>query len=436
MRKLLAASVWVSALSAFLVILVLPGAIHAQGIAVSGAGPINRAMGGASTAAPIDAAGALLWNPASLSGLESSEISFGMELLLPTESLASTIGPYSGSTTGEPGVMPIPMMAWVHKSPDSPLSYGLGIFGIAGVATNYSASPDLQTNPLLSPPPPNGIGVGQLHSQAQFLQIVPTLSYALTEKFSIGVAPTVDLASMVVDPLFLASPNNVQGYAQKPPCGGTRYTWGGGFQVGVYYVTDHNWQYGFTFKSTQWCEPFRFNTVDAQGHPRHETARFDFPMVLSWGVAYTGFEKWLLACDVRYFDYKNAAGFGDPAAFDANGKVLGLGWASVFSVHTGVQYRASDRLFLRLGYQFHDDPIASEDAFFNIASPLIVQHIASTGITWQFTDCLSMSLAYLHGFDRQSTGVVYSPTLGPIPGSSVTNSVSTDSVAMGVNLRY
>ncbi len=38
---------------------------HAQfGTAVSGTGPINRSMGGAATAAPIDAAGALFWNPA------------------------------------------------------------------------------------------------------------------------------------------------------------------------------------------------------------------------------------------------------------------------------------------------------------------------------------------------------------------------------------
>ena len=46
-----------------------PVRLRAQGIALSGVGPVNRSMGGAATAAPIDAAGALMWNPASISGL-------------------------------------------------------------------------------------------------------------------------------------------------------------------------------------------------------------------------------------------------------------------------------------------------------------------------------------------------------------------------------
>ena len=38
------------------------------GLALSGVGPINRSMGGAAVAAPIDAAGAFFWNPATISG--------------------------------------------------------------------------------------------------------------------------------------------------------------------------------------------------------------------------------------------------------------------------------------------------------------------------------------------------------------------------------
>ena len=44
-------------LGCFLAFAALPGALAAQGIALSGVGPVNRAMGGAATAAPIDAAG-------------------------------------------------------------------------------------------------------------------------------------------------------------------------------------------------------------------------------------------------------------------------------------------------------------------------------------------------------------------------------------------
>jgi hypothetical protein len=40
-----------------------------HGIVIPGAGPVNRSMCGASVAAPIDAAGAMLWNPAAITGL-------------------------------------------------------------------------------------------------------------------------------------------------------------------------------------------------------------------------------------------------------------------------------------------------------------------------------------------------------------------------------
>ena len=54
-------------------------AARAQGFVLAGAGPVNRSMGGASTAAPLDATGALFWNPATLSGLPSSELDFALE---------------------------------------------------------------------------------------------------------------------------------------------------------------------------------------------------------------------------------------------------------------------------------------------------------------------------------------------------------------------
>ena len=159
-------------------------------------------------------------------------------------------------------------------------------------------------------------------------------------------------------------------------------------------------------------------------------------MILSLGTAYTGITNWLFACDLRYFDYRNTAGLGDAAAFDATGKVIGLGWRSVVSAHLGVQYRASDRLFLRMGYQYNDNPIPSADTFFNVASPLIIQHVISTGLTYYLTDSLSMSLAYLHGFENRSSGAIHTPGVGPIPGTSVTSAVSADSLSLGFTQQF
>ena len=63
----------------------------AQGLILPGAGAVHRSMAGASTAAPVSAAGAAYWNPAAISGLPCNQIEFGAELLYADVFLESTI---------------------------------------------------------------------------------------------------------------------------------------------------------------------------------------------------------------------------------------------------------------------------------------------------------------------------------------------------------
>src|SRR5262245_18471058 len=80
------AGLWLSCVMLFS----LAPAVAAQGIIVPSAGPINSAMAGASTAAPVDF-GASYWNPAILSGLEGPEVLIGSALAFPSIHLQSSI---------------------------------------------------------------------------------------------------------------------------------------------------------------------------------------------------------------------------------------------------------------------------------------------------------------------------------------------------------
>ncbi len=126
----------------------------AQGIYISAAGPVNRSMGGASTAAPIDPLGAMYWNPATISGLQNSGLEMGMDLLYSNQTLSSSVGPFSGSTKSENGFFPVPNIAWVHKTSNPAVTFGLGMNAIAGFKTNLRSS---STNPVLLPQP---LGLG------------------------------------------------------------------------------------------------------------------------------------------------------------------------------------------------------------------------------------------------------------------------------------
>ena len=407
-----------------------------QGIALRGVGPVNESMAGAAVACPIDSAGALHWNPASISGLPCSDISFGFGVLLPTTSLSSRIGAGAlapgyppvdlvGSDGSEPGISMLPTMAFVHKVEGSPWAFGVGVFGVGGSHVSYPADP---TNPILAPEP---AGLGRLTASVDVLQIDPTISYELSDHLSIGFAPTLTLANLIASPLMLG-PMSGGVYAEGV---GTRTTWGGGFQLGLFYRTDGPWSFGTSFKSPQWMEPFRFRTQDSNGLPEEVRFHLDYPLIVSVGAAYRGFQNWVIATDVRYFNYAATAGFGS-GGYAPDGALTGLDWRDVYSVAIGVQRQIGERLFFRMGYCFNDNPIVSEAAQFNVASPLITEQSLHLGGSYVFSDNWLVSLAWVHAFENEVSGPLNPAGVGPIPNTSVTSKVSADSLIAGFTKRF
>jgi long-chain fatty acid transport protein len=175
--------------------------------------------------------------------------------------------------------------------------------------------------------------------------------------------------------------------------------------------------------------------VDPQGRPRTDTFHADYPMIISTGVAYSGFERWLLAADVRYIDYRNTAGFRE-TGFAPNGALQGLGWRSIVAVSVGAQYRMTDRLALRGGYSFNQDPVPSELASVNIASAVIPEHTIYAGLTFRVSEALLLSATYLHVFDNAIEGPLLTPQ-GPVSGTTVRDQVSgADAFILGLTVQF
>jgi long-chain fatty acid transport protein len=398
-----------------------------QGGWISAAGPINRSMGGASVAAPIDSIGAIYWNPASIAGMKSSEVGFGVDVLWSQQNVRSTLGPFDGSTDAVNGTFPVPNIGWVYKTEVPELTLGLGVNAVAGFKTNLPADPN---NLALAPAP---VGLGQVYSQAQFLQLAPVIAYSLSDKLSVAVGPTIVTGELQLDPFVFASPNADGNY---PAGRSSTYEWGGGVQCGIFYVANDAWRFGGSFKSTNWLPDFVYNSEDANGLPRTLSADFDLPMVVSLGTSYSGWDQWLLALDLRYFDYGNTAGFGDPAMFRPDGSLHGLDWSSVFAMALGAQRKLGEVLTLRGGYTYNQNPIKNSEAFYNIASPLLYEHMLSTGFSLQANSKLSFNTAYSYVFENSRTGPLVSPLLGPIPGSTMVNSLNAHFLSFGIAVSY
>ncbi len=397
-----------------------------QGISLRGVGAVNESMAGAATAAPIDAAGAIHWNPASLADFQHNEAIMGMALYLPDIRVESTVGPMTGASRSDSGVVPIPTMAMVWRSPNPRVTYGIGAYAIAGFKVNHDAS---LTNPILLPqgslaPLPT---FGRIDTSAEFFQLAPTLAYTLNDCWSIGVAPTLTIAKVGIEPLLAAPPTG----GVFPAGSGTRYHFGGGAQIGVYYKPNYCWRFGASFKTKQWFERFNYKAQDAGGFPINATTEFEYPMIVSVGTSYQPRFDTLIALDVKYFDYADTEGFGT-SGFNPDGSIAGVGWQSVISIAMGIERKVSHCLTLRGGYVWNDNPIHTEDVFLNTAAPVISQSVATIGVTMGLTSNIALTTTYLHGFDNSASGLY----AGFLPGTDVTIRTAAYAVSTAATIRF
>lgn len=434
---MLVPSRFIVALVTFFAISALSLPCWGQGLLLPSLGPVDRSMGGAGTAAPLDAIGSITHNPATMSALPSSEVSFGMEMLLADVEVSSSIpGIGAGTSSAEPGTVPIPQFGWVHQTPNSAVTYGVAMVGVGGFKSNFGAS---LTNPVFAPPS-NTVGVpggfGSVFTQANFFEIMPSVSIALTDRLSIGFGPTITTGELILDPNIFAAPDDADGsgVARYPEGRGTRYAWGGGAQAGIYYITDNYWHMGASIRSPQWMEPFRFKSQTEIGLPQVNEVKFDLPMVVSIGAAYSGFERWVFASDVRFVDYKNADGFNGHG-FNADGSLRGLGFSSVLIAAVGSQFKVNDSFYLRSGYSYNQSPIKDSETSYNIASSLHYQHIVNAGCSLYVSPNASLNLAYSYLLPSEKSGSIILPT-GTIPGSNVTTKIDAHFVSFGVNVHY
>jgi long-chain fatty acid transport protein len=414
----------------------LPGIAYGQGLILPGSGASHRSMGGASTARAVDALGALYWNPATISGLPSSEVVIGGEALIGDTHLSSTIpagafGPLgpattlSGTARSDSGVGLASGIGVVYRPDDSPLSYGVGLATLAAGGVNFRGDAN---NPVLAPTGPlNQFILGPQAASAAIVSIMPTASYQVTDRLAFGLSPMLDVSVVSFDPAFFG-PTSQAGPlqpAQFPTGSHTRPFWGGGFRVGATYQVREALSTGVSFTSPQWFETWRFSARDANGNAIEFRTQFTLPMILSAGVAYSGIENLLLAADVRWFDYRTTQLLGEPVAQG------GANWDSIWAAAVGSRYQVNERVAVSLGYIFNENPVPANLALFNTMLPALTQHTISAGVHYQMNDYLGMSMGYVHGFQNSITG-----SITPLVGTSTTLDTEYDSITFGLHIKF
>jgi long-chain fatty acid transport protein len=322
-------------------------------------------------------------------------------------------------------LIPVTGLGVVYQAPDAGLTYGLGLATLAAGGVNF---PGDVNNPILAPTGPlNQYILGPQAGSMTVLGILPTVSYQVTDRLTVGAGPMIDVCVVSFDPAFFG-PTSQAGVLQPrvfPTGSHSRPFWGGGFRAGLTYkVTDHLVA-GFAYTSPQWFETWEFNARDANGNPITFETQFTLPQILSLGVAYAGIDRLLLAADLRYFDYSTTQLLGEPV------REGGAGWDSVWALALGGRYLLSDRLSVQLGYLLNENPVPSDLALFNTQLPALTKHTVSVGSSFQLNEWIGMSLAYVHGFENSITGAVF-----PLLGTATTIDTEYDAFVFNLHIKF
>ncbi len=386
-------------------LLFVAASASAQGIIFPSTGARHRAMAGASTAAPVDAAAATYWNPAAMAAMVDGEVFVGVDFLYANTFLDSAVeatGAF-GSNRSDSGLSGAPSFAVVTRPENSKFTYGVGVFGIVGRTIDFPGS---EFNPVLKPyDPPRSFGFGPVSSQNSGLTIAPMMSRQLTDVIAVGVGAQVTSLSVAVDPAFFAErlPSGLY-----PPATHSRSYWGGGYQAGILLTPSSMWNFGASFKSRQLFESFDFNSKDARGTARPLSLELSFPWILSFGAAYKGIDKTLVAIDFRHLAYASTDLFGEPPAEG------GLGWESIWALALGFERQLNEMISVQGGGSMNGNPIPDTATLLNIQFPAINKYTISGGASVALTERVDITGSIVYGFLHTNRG-----TLLEIPGTLV-----------------
>lgn len=349
-----------------------------------------RAMGVANAFSAIaDDASANWFNPAGLS-FQENNTSLNATLVYPLNDFASGGQTYSAKKS----VHPIPQAYIRYAEEGSKLSYGLGINSPFGLATDWtdSGAPFAQL--------PAGSDAVTF-SEIQAIHVNPNIAYQLGEHFSIAAGVSYYNAFKV----------HLNG--QSLNIGGSGDGFGG--NIAALYKSDA-FSVGLSYRSSVKVDITgtavggpALALLGFQGIGANASTSVTFPDLLTAAVSFKPSKNWVISMQADRINWKKFDQIVvkyDPSALNiATGASTTIpeGWKATTAIRVGAEWSYSDTSRLRLGYTSDPTPINPTD--FSPRLPGNDRQLVSLGYGTDFSDALSMDLAYAYVWldDRTAT---------------------------------
>jgi long-chain fatty acid transport protein len=348
-------------------------------------------MGGIGIAAPQDAIGAVFANPAAMCFspfCPGSEFNFAGTLFMPKVNAKIELDGITFTADSEKKTFGIPAIGLsIPLTNNLPFwRFGLAAYGISGLGVDYR-----DTDIDQSPPAHGGNPlIATEFTQLQIMKFAPAIAYQPNNQFSLGLAFHIDYAN-----LDLGS--------------GASFNYGYGVQLGTLYKLGSFISLGATYTTPQKVEYKKVTDFDNDGS--RDTLELEAPQELGVGVAlHLMSNKLLFEVDGKWVNWGNAKGYDD------------FGWKDQWVFAFGAQYKATQKLSLRAGFNYGKNPVEIHNNFVGtdivqvqgksmptyyyetfrfIGFPAIVQSHLTLGIGYEFTNQFAVRAGYMHAFKKE-----------------------------------
>lgn len=357
-----------------------------------GYGMKAKGMAGVGIALPQDALAAAT-NPAGITEI-GDRLDVGVDYFKPVRDTEVTgMGKFSGNGTKD---FLVPEFGY-NKKLGWDMAAGIAVYGNGGMNTKYK-------NPMVSgglfdpdgPGPAPG-GTGDAGVNLEQLFIAPTFAMKLNKNHTLGVSLVYGYQRFAADGL--------QGFGVADAGGGN-----------LNYDTSNGWglRLGWTGKITDsvtlgatYATKMKMSKFSKYKGLFAEQGDFDIPENYGLGIAYKATPALTLAADIQqinYGDVKSIANTMYTAAPLGASNGAGFGWRNMTVYKLGASYDYSKNLTLRAGYSTARQPIPSNETYFNILAPGVIENHFTLGATWTLENKSELTVGYMHAFKKTVKG--------------------------------
>jgi len=365
-----------------------------------GMGAKARGMGGIGIGMSHGAESALS-NPALISSVKGTEVSFGGTIFMPD--VESDVSMGQGSIKSDADLSIIPEVA-IAQNLGNGVTWGIGMYGTAGMGTDYR---DEATT----------AGNYNMVTNLQLMQFAVPFAYK-SNGVSVGIAPVLQYGSLDIN--YNNGTEHGAGVAQDFGMGynvGAAYEMGG-LTVGASYKSSIEMKYDKVLTTA--ATPFGLTYI---------TDDLEQPAEIGLGASFTE-QGHTVAVDYKRIKWSDAKGYKD------------FGWDDQDVIMLGYQF-AQDNWALRAGFNHSSSPIKENaggtttpqkmatNVLNLLGFPAIVEDHYTIGGSYAFTKMTSVDLAYAYSPEAKEHF-----NAGGGAGYDITTKHSQDALTMQLNFNF